>query len=194
MLDELRFRICVTDPDIPMMLHEGKLAQEFGVSRTPVRQVLQRLAFEHLLETRSGVGTVVSPLQRDQLDLHFLLLSDLLRLCERCCAPALTAPARVGIATVADLARTDGPDAAARCFTARAQLLELVSGLLVDPIIAEAHAATHWRAIRWRVHAARSNPSAATDELRTISDRLGMAGTPAAVLETLAGEAQPVNF
>ena len=88
MLQELRFRICTTHPDTPMMLHEGKLAQEFGVSRTPIRQVLQRLSFEHLLETRSGVGTVVSTLDPAQRDLHFSMLSDMLRLCTRCCVPA----------------------------------------------------------------------------------------------------------
>jgi DNA-binding GntR family transcriptional regulator len=36
------------------------LAQEFGVSRTPVRSVLQRLNYEGLVTTRNGIGTTVT--------------------------------------------------------------------------------------------------------------------------------------
>ena len=36
------------------------LAEEFNVSRTPVRNVLQRLGYEGLVTTRNGVGTIVT--------------------------------------------------------------------------------------------------------------------------------------
>ncbi len=43
-----------------MLLREAELAEEFGVSRTPLRAVLHRLRFEGLVETRNGVGTIVT--------------------------------------------------------------------------------------------------------------------------------------
>jgi DNA-binding GntR family transcriptional regulator len=42
------------------LLVETELAAEFNVSRTPIRQALQRLDYEGLVETRNGVGTTVT--------------------------------------------------------------------------------------------------------------------------------------
>lgn len=190
MLQELRLRICTTSPDTPMMLHEGKLAQEFGVSRTPIRQVLQRLSFEHLLETRSGVGTVVSTLEKAQRDLHFSMLSDMLRLCTRCCAPAYAMQSRIQIAAIGELSAHAGDISVERYFTLRAQFLNLVSGLVEDPIAAEAHAALHWRVIRWRMQAARDNAAAAFGALRGTVAAVAEAKTPSALLICLADESR----
>lgn len=49
------------------MISENALATEFGVSRTTVRRVLQRLEFEGLVVTRQGVGTIVTT-----IDLKYL--------------------------------------------------------------------------------------------------------------------------
>jgi DNA-binding GntR family transcriptional regulator len=57
---QVRDRICVLEYPPGMLLGEVALAKEFGVSRTPIRQVLQRLEFERLVETRNGVGTLVT--------------------------------------------------------------------------------------------------------------------------------------
>ncbi|MGE6784203.1 GntR family transcriptional regulator [Ensifer adhaerens] len=190
MLQELRFRICTTDPDTPMMLHEGKLAQEFGVSRTPIRQVLQRLSFEHLLETRSGVGTVVSTLDPTQRNLHFSMLSDMLTLCTRCCAPNFAMPARIQIATIGELAANPGDTGVESYFAIRARFLELVSGLVLDPIAAEAHAALHWRVIRWRMQAARKDVEAAFSTLRATVLAASKAQTPAELFSYLAAETE----
>ena len=43
-------------------LSENKLADEFGVSRTPVRRALHRLEFDGLVSARHGVGTIVTPI------------------------------------------------------------------------------------------------------------------------------------
>ena len=48
-------------------LHEAKLAEEFGVSRTPVREALNRLHHLGLVQTRNGVGTVVVQLELKEL-------------------------------------------------------------------------------------------------------------------------------
>ena len=58
--DELRERICLLRYPPGMVLREKDLAKEFGLSRTPIRQVLQRLEFAGLARTADGVGTVVT--------------------------------------------------------------------------------------------------------------------------------------
>jgi DNA-binding GntR family transcriptional regulator len=56
----LRDRICLLDHPPGTRLREAALAAEFGVSRTPVRAALQRLAHDGLIESRDGVGTLVT--------------------------------------------------------------------------------------------------------------------------------------
>lgn len=56
----LRERICLLDFLPGTVLKEQELAREFGVSRTPVRQVLQRLSYEGLVTIRNGVGTTIT--------------------------------------------------------------------------------------------------------------------------------------
>ena len=60
MYKEVRQRICRLRYPPGTILNENDLASEFGVSRTPMRRVLQRLNFDGLVETRNGVGTVVT--------------------------------------------------------------------------------------------------------------------------------------
>jgi DNA-binding GntR family transcriptional regulator len=57
---EIRDRICLLQYPPGMMLSENQLAGEFGVSRTPIRRVLQRLEFEGLVVSKQGVGTLVT--------------------------------------------------------------------------------------------------------------------------------------
>jgi DNA-binding GntR family transcriptional regulator len=63
----LRDRICLLVHPPGTMLSENKLAREFGVSRTPIRRVLQALEFDGLVESTPGVGTIVTT-----LDLRYL--------------------------------------------------------------------------------------------------------------------------
>ena len=76
--ETLRDRICLGQYGRGDMFHEADLGQEFEVSRTPIRQVLQRLASEKLAVVRTGVGTVVegcSPqMVRNHLEIHGRLL------------------------------------------------------------------------------------------------------------------------
>jgi len=64
---QIRDRICLLEYRPGTMLRENELAEEFGVSRTPVREALQRLAVEGLVEIRNGVGTIVTALDFDEL-------------------------------------------------------------------------------------------------------------------------------
>jgi DNA-binding GntR family transcriptional regulator len=56
----LRQRICLLDYPPGTVLSEVALAEEFGVSRTPIRRVLHQLEFEGLVQIRNGVGTIVT--------------------------------------------------------------------------------------------------------------------------------------
>lgn len=63
----LRERICLGDYPPGRILSENKLAQEFGVSRTPIRAVLQTLESEGMVVSRRGFGTIVSSVELTSL-------------------------------------------------------------------------------------------------------------------------------
>ena len=64
----IRDRICLLEYAPGSLLREAALAVEFGVSRTPIREILQRLSQEGLVKSRNGVGTLVRPLDFDQIE------------------------------------------------------------------------------------------------------------------------------
>jgi DNA-binding GntR family transcriptional regulator len=57
---ELRERIALLNYPPGTVLSENTLAEEFGVSRTPIRRVLHRLEFDGLVSAQHGVGTIVT--------------------------------------------------------------------------------------------------------------------------------------
>lgn len=63
----LRTRICLLDYAPNERLREEDLAEEFGVSRTPLRRVLVKLEAEGLLRSVHGVGTIVTDIEVDAL-------------------------------------------------------------------------------------------------------------------------------
>jgi DNA-binding GntR family transcriptional regulator len=64
---ELREQIILLDLPPGSRLREEALAEHFGVSRTPIRQVLDRLEFEGLVEQGDGRGARVSTLDPKEL-------------------------------------------------------------------------------------------------------------------------------
>ncbi len=67
MYEEIRERICRLRYPPGMHLGEEALAAEFGVSRTPIRRVLTFLEADGLVESRHGVGTVVTDIDIGKL-------------------------------------------------------------------------------------------------------------------------------
>lgn len=65
--EKIRNRICLLDYPPGTVLRESKLAAEFGVSRTPIRSVIQQLAHGGLVESRDGVGTLVTELSFSEI-------------------------------------------------------------------------------------------------------------------------------
>jgi DNA-binding GntR family transcriptional regulator len=63
----LRDRICLLEYPPGARLSEEELAEEFEISRTPVRRVLGRLEAEGLVEARHGVGTIVTDVEIEEL-------------------------------------------------------------------------------------------------------------------------------
>ncbi|MCS3765920.1 MULTISPECIES: GntR family transcriptional regulator [Bradyrhizobium] len=65
--ETLRDRICLLQYPPGTILKEAEIAAEFGVSRTPIRGVLQRLIFGGLVESCDGIGTIVTSLALPEL-------------------------------------------------------------------------------------------------------------------------------
>ena len=77
---EIRNRICLLDYAPGTRLSETALAEEFGVSRTPLRRVLVRLEGEGLLQSVQGVGTFVTDAEIGELEQTYLLRMELAEL------------------------------------------------------------------------------------------------------------------
>lgn len=58
--NEIRKRIYTLEYAPGEPLREEELASEFGVSRTPIRQVLQSLEYEGLITSKPGSGSIVT--------------------------------------------------------------------------------------------------------------------------------------
>jgi len=104
---ELRERITLLDLPPGTRLREEHLAAEFGVSRTPIRQVLDQLEFEGLVESMEGAGARVSSIDLKQLrDVWAVrlkigeLVSDFVRLPASEAAIAAVRSIRVDLASV----------------------------------------------------------------------------------------------
>jgi DNA-binding GntR family transcriptional regulator len=87
-------------------LDESKLAQHFGVSRTPVREALRELAAADLVVLRPRQGAVVASFTVTQLLHMFEVMAELESFCARLAARRMTAEERRRLATVHEDCRT----------------------------------------------------------------------------------------
>lgn len=71
--ETLRMRICLLDYAPEARLNERDLAAEFGISRTPMRAVLQRLERDGLIESRHGQGTSVTSIDLKRMQDVYLV-------------------------------------------------------------------------------------------------------------------------
>ncbi|MEM9783487.1 MAG: GntR family transcriptional regulator [Pseudomonadota bacterium] len=189
--DALRERICLSSADgETALLHEASLAKEFGVSRTPVRQALQRLAYERLVTVRSGVGTVIAPLDPADRQQHIAVCAALLDAAARCSTASPVPPA-----LMMDLASYLGmlsaavePDIRVH-YRLRAQLLRTTVSLVEDDILSDAIAAAYWRLTRWRLQSFARDPKQETESFRSGMNAVIAAagdGDTSAVLRAIA--------
>lgn len=88
--EELKKRIVLLDYDPGQVLREKDLIEEFGVSRTPVREALIRLEAEGLVRIFPNLGTIVSEVSFQQLKDVFEIRSFLVRLTGQLAAQRIT--------------------------------------------------------------------------------------------------------
>src|SRR3546814_18301632 len=87
-------------------LDESKLAQHFGVSRTPVREALRELAAADLVVLRPRQGAVVATVTVTQLLHMFEVMAELESFCARLAARRMPAEERRHRTEVHDACRT----------------------------------------------------------------------------------------
>lgn len=171
-LEALRRSICMAPPGEEMVLRETALTAEYGMSRTPIRQILQRLAYERLVETRSGVGTIVVPFldvnrQRDlrvfRGIIQAILLLDL---------PQLTIAQHSDILALAGIAElVDATDREMQ-YDVFLRLHHVLSNLIPDPILLDTFSSCFWRVVRWHMSDLLVDPEEASTRLRTLVKRI----------------------
>jgi DNA-binding GntR family transcriptional regulator len=88
---EIKKRIVLLDYEPGELLHEKELAEEFGISRTPVREAFIRLASEDLVRIVPKRGVYVSDISLQKLKNVFEVRRHLLRLVGRLAAERITA-------------------------------------------------------------------------------------------------------
>jgi len=71
-------------------LDELTLAQQHGVSRTPVREALRQLTTSGLIDMRPRRGAVVSQATREQIESLFVAMAEMEATCARLCALSMT--------------------------------------------------------------------------------------------------------
>ena len=81
-------------------LDESKLAQHFGVSRTPVREALRELAAADLVVLRPRQGAVVATVTVTQLLHMFEVMAELESFCAKLAARRMTAQERKHLAEI----------------------------------------------------------------------------------------------
>jgi DNA-binding GntR family transcriptional regulator len=96
-------------------LDEAGLAQQHGVSRTPVREALRQLTASGLIDMRPRKGAVVSRATPEQIESLFVAMAEMEATCARLCALSMTPVERRRLQarqeTMMALADTGDPDA-----------------------------------------------------------------------------------
>lgn len=87
---EIRLRIYLTEYPPGDALREKELAEEFGVSRTPIRRVLYRLECEGLVTSKRGIGTLVTTVDVKELKDVYALRLKLAKLVGELSSPRIT--------------------------------------------------------------------------------------------------------
>ncbi|MHA7875269.1 winged helix-turn-helix domain-containing protein [Roseivivax sp.] len=151
-LDVVLTKVLLAPTDTTTVLHETALAEELGVSRTPVRQVLQELAIAGLVETRPGVGTVISSLYDTDRGMAFKVYAEIATAAANCCVGAKVDDGAkiemVGQSLVAQNTTEHSMDLYARYAIS---ICRSMASILPDDVLAHALTVAHWRVIRWRV-------------------------------------------
>lgn len=163
----IRTRICLHVEDDLLVLHEGKIAEEFGVSRTPIRQVFQSLAHEHLVQTRPGIGTIATPLDEGMFERDLTTAHSMLQACAVTCLHPTPKETRFALAALLAMAREaqGGLDSRGAFVEVAMRLRDILVPVVTDPLVANAYTSSYWRIIRWRVRMFERDPNFTWDRM-----------------------------
>ncbi|MGR3755700.1 MAG: winged helix-turn-helix domain-containing protein [Tranquillimonas sp.] len=191
LLDDIRARICLAPPDLPFVLHENQLASEFGLSRTPVRQALQRIELEGMVEVRTGVGTVATQLDPRDRTLAFEVYRELAAAAASCAhGDPIADEVKVELAGLHGVLTMQNHRSAQTYVKTFGQIANAMAMLVRDEILRRALLTAHWRIVRWRVRDFHAEPDETWQSLvgnmQRIVDVLPM-DDAAYVLRTAAG-------
>ena len=190
-LEALRTRICLTPPTDSFPLGEGLVAKEFNVSRTPVRQVLQTLAREHLVEIRPSVGASVVRLTPESRAQSFEVYRDLTAIAAKL-AEGRPLPTAVGMEFAGIWGiLSSGPEQSTDLYVSLMVRIQAALSLAVeDQIVLDAMLAAFWRMIRWRVQDIACDPNLHWERFRhnvQLANEATRMGDPSHMLRTIAG-------
>ena len=160
-LDDLRQRICLAQHDEPLVLKETELAAEFGISRTPIRQILQYLSHGGAVETLPGVGTVSVTLNNAERDMHHYVYSNLCLAVASCVEGVrISNDAAVTLMSVENWFSLSDNPSENDFVRMQSRIIEAISGIIEDPLLRTTYQNAHWRVLRWRVLGLRKSPVA----------------------------------
>ena len=190
----LRARICLHSTDAVLVLHEGKIAEEFGVSRTPIRQILQSLAHELLVETQAGIGTIAMPLDEGMFERDLKTAQSMLSACARVARYPVSQDVRFSLIALNSMAneisRNDGARAA--FFDVATRFLDTLIPTVTDPLIQSTYRASYFRIIRWRLRMFDKDPGITWTRMTALIDAATQAATddtPGAVFQAMYAHA-----
>lgn len=167
-LEDLRRIICMATPGEDLTLHETTLTARYGMSRTPIRQILQRLAYERLVETKSGVGTVVTPLREEQHHRDLLVHSGLLEAVLSLDVPELTIAQHSDVLALSGIASMVEDGDRDLQYDLRHKLYSVLSSVIPDPILLDAFSASYWRIVRWHMRDLKTDTQNAGEAFRAL--------------------------
>lgn len=165
----VRRRIIMHADSKDLVIYEGKLADEFGVSRTPIRQVIQALASERLVEVRSGVGTIASPLRPERRVNDMKSFSSVLRACAECSTNGNINIVMMELSSLLMfLEQSDNDQASEVFFDVANKFASCMTEIIEDQILRDALIASYWRYIRRRLEDVEGDYGVAIAEMRDL--------------------------
>jgi DNA-binding GntR family transcriptional regulator len=190
-LNDLRARICLAPHGSPFVIHENEVAASHGVSRSPVRQVLQRLALEGFVEVKVGVGTVARELVPEERARAFSAYREIAAGAANCAqGDGVPDAVKVDLLGLYNLMSFSDGKAAADYVRIFGEVGGALAALIADDVLRNALRVAHWRVVRWRTQDFHKEPGETWQSLRSNVERVveGVRQNNAAViLRTAAG-------
>lgn len=158
--------------DTDLVLYEGKLADKFGVSRTPIRQVIQALAAESLVEVRSGIGTIAPSMRPERRTQDLKAYSAILNACATCAQPSDFKMMQVELTALRmHLEADSGSPPIDVFFDVATRVIAALSALVDDEILKDTLIACFWRFVRRRITDHKGNVALVVEDMiQTIKD------------------------